>query len=545
MRTSLLSCPPLSDQLTVEATIDVPRTLREGMQALVSQWRPRETFDGFSAFDASSIGGLNCTGYFGAVFDGRYVYFVPEKSPDMESTHAVVLRYDTHAPFDDEDSYAAYDAANTMGLDTRGYYGAAFDGRYVYFIPRQIDNAYHHSRLLRFDTRGEFHNEASWNVHDIGFEQSSQSCGFDGRYLYLCPGYTGDPNLQNEHCGKVLRYDTRDAFGASSSYRSFDLTKYFGPRAACYDGAVFDGRYMYFVPLENAVVARYDTTLPFENFAAWQTRDILPLGTRMFVGAVFDGRFVYFVAYNTGNIVRFEIGQNFQDADAWDTYDAEGTNGLRCGGYDGGYFDGRFIHYVPFVQFDDKQLSYHGHYLRFDASGDFKERSKWQARDISCTGGLKTLGYNAGAFDGRYFYSAPWHHGMGRSRETAGIHGNIFRHDTLGNDATFSLRACDLGHNGGLCASTPGPSFFVNTSEGRVLGVSAHRELPAGRHRINGVYNGQTIKLIINGQVVAKRAATGTIQTTDAPISVGCIEGGGGAFEGEIFDVRLSDRAEY
>lgn len=545
MSTASTKCPTSSNQLTVEATIEIQRPLREGLQALVSQWRPRAAFDGFTAFDASAVDELDCRGYFGAVFDGRYVYFVPEHAPDLVETHAVVLRYDTHAPFDEKTSYTAYDAQSTSGIETRGYYGGAFDGRYVYFIPRQQHCDFAHSRLLRLDTHGDFHDANSWSAHDIGREQSSQSAAFDGRYLYLCPGYSGDPLLQHEGCGNVIRYDTTAPFQQQSSYQEFDLVTAFGARAACFDGGAFDGRYVYFAPLENGVVMRYDSAADFRNAASWQSFDALPFGTSMFVGIVFDGRWMYFVAYNTGKIVRFDTTRDFENPQSWQVFDASGTGNLRCGGYDGGYFDGRYVYFVPFAYFENDQFDFHADFLRYDTTQNFQNTASWQAVDASNTSGLRSLGYNAGAFDGRYFYCAPWRQGRGRTADTAGIHGNILRYDTLGADGSFSLRACDYGHNGGLCASTPGPSFVINTREGRVLSVAAHRALPAGRHRIVGSYDGKSLKLIINGEVVAERKASGSLQSCNAPITTGCIEGGGGVFEGEIIDTRISDRAVH
>jgi hypothetical protein len=546
MSTPVLTCPDLTDRLTVEAWIETRHPLTEGLQALVSKWTPRAVFDGFSAFDASRTDGLDCRGYFGAVFDGRYVYFVPEHAPDLMTTHAVVLRYDTHAPFDEAKSYAAYDARSTAGLDTSGFYGGAFDGRYVYFLPRQLNCDYYHSRLLRLDTRGDFKDPNSWSAHDIGREQSAQGGAFDGRYLYLCPGYKGDLLLQqNGQCGNVIRYDTRAAFHDPDSYREFDLAQACGARAACFDGGAFDGRYAYFAPLENAVIARYDTQGEFQDPDAWQTFDALALGTSMFVGAVFDGRWMYFVAYNTGKIVRFDTRAAFQSPRSWQVFDAAGTSGLRCGGYDGGAFDGRYVYFVPFVFFEDKQFEFHADYLRYDTLKNFSDPASWQAVDAAHTSGLRSFGYNAGAFDGRYFYCAPWRQGRGRTAETAGIHGNVLRYDTLGEGGSFSLRACDYGHNGGLCASTPGPSFLINTADGRALGVASQRALAPGRHHIAGIYDGQALKLMIDGAVVAQRAATGTIQSCAAPVVTGCIEGGGGAFAGEILEARVSDRVEY
>lgn len=63
----------LVDKLTVEAWVHADDDRLEGMQALVSKWRPPDTMDRFAAHDAAGTDGLNSTGCFGAVFDGRYV----------------------------------------------------------------------------------------------------------------------------------------------------------------------------------------------------------------------------------------------------------------------------------------------------------------------------------------------------------------------------------------------------------------------------------------------------------------------------------------
>ena len=50
----------------------------------------------FTAYDASNTAGLNGIGYRGAVFDGRYIYFVPVCWHELNGT---VLRFDTTANF--------------------------------------------------------------------------------------------------------------------------------------------------------------------------------------------------------------------------------------------------------------------------------------------------------------------------------------------------------------------------------------------------------------------------------------------------------------
>jgi hypothetical protein len=75
----------------------------------------------------------------GAVFDGRHVYFVPRNQ-------ARFVRYDTRV---DEDGFI--DALNwSVGrpdAGNTGFFGGAFDGRWVYFVP---DGS---GRVVRFHAR--------------------------------------------------------------------------------------------------------------------------------------------------------------------------------------------------------------------------------------------------------------------------------------------------------------------------------------------------------------------------------------------------------
>ncbi|MFM1549908.1 MAG: hypothetical protein ACKJSG_10940, partial [Lentisphaeria bacterium] len=202
-----------SDAITVEAWVESDAYQPESLQALVSKWCITESFDRFDGYDAADTDGLDTRGFFGAVFDGRYVYFVPQSTGTgsagrVTGQHGKVLRYDTQAEFNEASSWNAFDASETSGLQTRGYYGAVFDGRYVFFIPR-TDGVDLHSRMLRYDTHGEFTSPGSWLAHDIGHAISWQSAAFDGRYIYGCPGYEED--RKTDHCAVMLRYDTQSS----------------------------------------------------------------------------------------------------------------------------------------------------------------------------------------------------------------------------------------------------------------------------------------------------------------------------------------------
>jgi hypothetical protein len=532
----------VEDQLTVEAWVHSTGLGAEAMQPLVSKWAVLESFGRFSAYDAGATDGLDCVGFYGAVFDGRYVYWCPIRShKDRTTVHAHVLRYDTQGDFYDPLSWQAYNARATDGLNTVCYYGAAFDGRYVIFTPRDDSQGYH-SRVLRYDTHMDFKNAASWQAYDAELRHSHQGVAFDGRHLYFCPGYDGEGEgslSEGKLSGKVLRMDTQAPFKDRATYRVFD-TQALGPDAQCFDGGAFDGRYIYFVPLTTGVVVQYDTRSDFADVTSWRSYDAKPLGMQMNVGAVFDGRYLYFCSYGNSHMVRYDTHTDFSDDGAWQTFDAAVTSGLDGGGFDGGFFDGRFVYFVPWtrsVAVDQDQSVYHCNFLRYDTRGSFDDPQHWDAYDASTTDGLKSVGYNAGAFDGRYFYGAPLYDGEGDK-----FHGKVLRCDTTADQASFSLRYGDYGHNGGLCAAVPGPSFLVNTEKG-VVGIAAHQALNPGWHYLAGVYNGRTLKLFVDGRLVGERAGSGKVQHSAAAVSIGGLANGTARFQGDIEGARVARRA--
>ena len=149
----------------------------------------------------------------------------------------------------------------------------------------------------------------------------------------------------------------------------------------------------------------------------------------------------------------------FTDPSSWEQYDAAHTDGVDTGGFDGGFFDGRYVTFCPWTRTPPPgEVGYHCNYLSYDTTRTFDDSDAWSGYDASTTDGLESIGYNAGAFDGGAFYAAPLYAADGED-----FHGRMMRVDTLGRYGAFSLRFCVYGHNGGLCAAVPGPSFLVNT----------------------------------------------------------------------------------
>jgi len=530
----------LEEALTVAAWV-VPEHIRaERVQPVLAKWAPRADFEAFDAYDAGQTDGFDTTGFLGAVFDGRYMYFVPQHNTARR--HGVVLRYDTHAGFKHPQAWRAYDAEQTSGLTTRGYYGATFDGTFVYFTPRTDGKSYH-TRVLRYDTRLPFDQAQSWSAFDVGLNNSYQGCAFDGRYVYFAPGTNADKKRAGGWPAPMLRYDTQKSFADRASYEVYELSQHPGLEntRVDLDGVSFDGQYMYFAPLIGELIVRFDTRQPFTQPGAWAW--FKPAGLKMCVGPVFDGRHVYFGGYDTRNVVRYDTASDFLTAAAWQSVDVTRVCGAQWTGYDGGFFDGRYLYFVPFYEqhtgVPDAPFKIHGQAVRYDTTAPFDSPAAWRWKDASRTDGLFTVGYNAGASDGRYLYFAPWHDGETYYKDSKITgHGRVLRYDTVGNDGAFVLKYMDYGHNGGLCGAIPGPTFTVNTDRG-VFSARANRVPPAGRRHLAGVYDGKSVKLYIDGVLVNQQPAAGRICANAVPVMIGQLSGGGAAFEGTVEQVVI------
>jgi hypothetical protein len=526
------------NKLTVTAWIEADHPSSERMETALAQWDVRPIGKtAASAFDAGAIGNPKTQGYYGAVFDGRRILFAPMQHA-IDQYHAHVLAYDTWKDFQAPSSYMTYDAASTNGLDTRGYYGAAFDGHHVHFVPRKTEQA-RHSHLLRWDTTTPFDQPEGWQASDGKIDNCRQGAAFDGRYLYYAPGYDDeDPHSEKKPSGRVLRQDTEAASADPAGLAVFDMGL-LHPQANCYDGACFDGRYIYFAPLAHPITVRYDTREDFTDPMAWEVFDATKTGMGICVGALFDGTYIYYAPYGQGRVVRYDTRGGFAEPRSWSSFDA---SAFRPCGYDGAFFDGRYLSFIPFIESDpDGGYQLHSRFLIYDTLGDFHDESSWQTCEHSQVDDLDTLGYNGGAFDGRYFYCAPWREKTA-SAEKHIAHGRILRLDTAVPGSTFNLQWSTLGHNGGLCAAVPGPTFLLQTTSG-LRSVQAHRIFAAGRHHLAATYDAEFLRLYVDGEEIAKQAADGAIAPSTLPVTEGALASGGARLGGKVLHWEILPEA--
>ena len=304
--------------------------------------------------------------YEGATFDGRYVYFAPQE----ENATGYALRYDSKSTFTDPASWARFDTSTSSdaGLPARGFSGAVFDGRYVYYVPYR-SGAIYSGTVTRYDTMAAAPDGGTVDAGDAGD--------------------AGDAAAP------------ANAFENAASWSTFDTTTV-DSRASGYQGGVFDGRFVYFIPLHGVILTAYDTTKMFRSPGSWLTFEIDTLaGTPgNFSGAVYDGHYLYLIPHGPLT-VRFEPSKGFTASAFTEFSIPTVVPALDSGNYNfaGGAFDGRYVYYVP-------QYGSGAEVLRYDTWSPFTATCSWQAYDVATINPLVGPLWGA-VYDGQFLYYVP------------------------------------------------------------------------------------------------------------------------------------------
>ena len=375
----------------------------------------------FTFFDLTTLGppiGNAALGFAGGAFDGTNIYLVASAATDA----GLMLQHPTSAPIE---TWTSFDFG-TLGIPKEPYTGATFDGRYVYYASRGIGVPPSHAHALRYDTEADasFSQPAAWAAFDVDTAgdagkppQGFAGAVFDGRYVYFAP-YNN---------GTVARYDTKppasdgglpeagsdagdaavlNAFDTQSHWSAFD-TSTLDNRSTSYNGAVFDGRFVYFVPYNSVVLERYDTTnkANFGSPSAWSSYelDTLPNAPKQFAGAVYDGQYIYLVPHSGHIAIRYDSSKGFTGS-AFTEFDISTVvPGFDAGTmfFDGGAFDGRFVYFIPAYNLG-------GEILRYDTLSPFTAPCAWEAYDLAQEN-AQLANFFGGVFDGHYLYFVPAH----------------------------------------------------------------------------------------------------------------------------------------
>ncbi len=362
----------------------------------------------WTVFDTTTVN-PGAKGFIGAPFDGRFLYFVPNNNNgQMGPNDGIIARFDTQAPFSSTPSWMTFDVS-TVNAGAKGFATGAFDGRHVYLVP--VSGIV----VARVDTQAPFAAASSWATFDVStvnaLAKEFHSAAFDGRYVYLIPRGGGVSG------GIVIRFDIEAPFGMASSWAAFDVSTV-NAGAKGFAGATFDGRYVFLAPYANdggsdGVVARFDTQAPFGMASSWATFDVATVnaGAKGFAGATFDGRYLYLVPYDNGArdgiVTRYDTQAPFGMAMSWATFDVSTVKG-GAKGFVGATFDGRFVYFAP--NNTCGSACYDGVVARYDTQAAFGAGSSWATFDVAGVNAGAT-GFAGAAFDGRFVYFVPYRGG--------------------------------------------------------------------------------------------------------------------------------------
>ncbi len=339
------------------------------------------------------------SGYRGAAFDGKYVYFAPYYN--NYGRHNVVMQYDTTQPFDNPDSW------NPFAAPTIGFQGAVYHDGNVYFVPYFVDKGDSGSLIMKYDTKMDFYEYNSWDLS--GYYDVYEDGISVGNNLYLSPHF----DYKNEKNTFPLRIETSNS--DVINIEKIDLEIH-----ASFIGAAFDGKKIYYAPWESddqdgTSIMIYDTEKPFLEKSSWDFISIPYIG---YSGAGFNGTHVVFAPCycithsNTSesgrimflNVNTQEITYSTSDHDAYNGVIEAGNtlylvadinqNGIRSdfveitnsikrfspsiatGGYWGGVFDGQYVYYSPYDEITLKKKN--SEFLRYDTSKPFDNNASWK-----------------------------------------------------------------------------------------------------------------------------------------------------------------------
>jgi hypothetical protein len=289
----------------------------------------------------------------GGTFDGRYVYFVPRNPVDKFDPSDIApyaVRYDTQSALDAGTAWEIFDVTQLSYVQVgTSFAGAAFDGRYVYFAPAS-------GVAVRFDTQGSFVSASSWE--SVGVSASTYTGAvFDGRYVTFVP--TGDTYSPT---AAVLRYDTTGAFTDGASWQTAALTSMDGGPPGAYWGGVYDGQHVYLVPQTTGQLPRYDPNGPFDAAASWQAFDMTtvdpPISINDAAPKFPNTSFIsangaafdgryVYPAFTSTELARYDTQLPYDAAASWEYTEHLTLNPMATGFFWGTAFDGRFVYYLP------------------------------------------------------------------------------------------------------------------------------------------------------------------------------------------------------
>lgn len=217
----------------------VPADSTPGNDAVV-RYRRSGDFTDAGSWSRESLGAPQATFYGGAVVKDVTI-LVPSRGGQLLHSGGVAASDGGWAPI-----------AIPPPYDKASFFGAVYDGRYLYFAPDVKSPA------ARVDPELPLAASSAWTSSNAPIDAGTPFYGgsFDGRYVYYAPAL-----VTSDEAGTTASYtqfDTTRPFDASEAWTRFRSQTMSGGAAAGHRGAVFGGRYVYFSPsIDSSRVVRF------------------------------------------------------------------------------------------------------------------------------------------------------------------------------------------------------------------------------------------------------------------------------------------------
>ncbi|MGN7610532.1 hypothetical protein ACQZV8_00420 [Magnetococcales bacterium HHB-1] len=219
----------------------------------------------------------------------------------------------------------------------------------------------------------------------------------------------------------------------------FFHTTQIDPSSKGFSGAIFDGHYVYFIPLNNGQpfgqITRYDTLRPYHEKTSWSLIDSARFNPQScgFTDGLFDGRYLYMVPFfngqHHGQVTRFDTQSSPEDPQSWQFFDSTKYN-QNSRGFVSGTFDGRYIYLAPY-QLD--WSTHHGTTTRYDTQRDFLDPQSWQFFDAQ-QHHPQSQGFHCATYDDDFVYFIPY---LANNRQFNGQLTRYNRHQPFTNKESW------------------------------------------------------------------------------------------------------------
>jgi hypothetical protein len=239
----------------------------------------------------------------GAFIDGFAYYLPVVEAHDTYIPHGYLLRYDTTKAFDDPIAWEWYNLVENVHHSAWGFQSNAVKYPWLYLIPFGVGN----SVIVRYDVSRPFNDSDSYEAFDIA-TLNTEAKGFTGGvvvgdYLVLIPWRDRSRPPLEQSMSVAALYYTRKPLSDPDAWSFFDLTL-IHPEARGYMFGWLDLEgFVHFVPAANFATrvappfVIWDSNRPFTEADSWTSYPSTGVPTS--TGAAFDGLYAWLAPFGT------------------------------------------------------------------------------------------------------------------------------------------------------------------------------------------------------------------------------------------------------